>query len=419
MVIIVTGIISVGLASYLKLAVNQQRSVARSAAWNETIPVLEAGIEEALAQISSGTDAASMINNGWSISGTNYVRERTLDGNRYVARISVGVPPVIISSGFVNVPGTTSTVVTRTVQVGTRSSSLFMKGMVAKGQIDLRGNNIRTDSFDSSSTSYSTGGIYDSSKAKSNGDVATNSGLVNSLSVGNANILGKVSTGPGGSVRIGPKGAVGDAAWHAGGNSGIQPGYSSDDMNVSFPDVVAPYTVGLPPVGGTLGGTNYAYILTTGDYSVSSLSLSGSSNNKILVTGDARLYVSGNISLSGQSGIIIDSTGSLKLYAAGASTSIGGNGVANGSGLAQDFQYFGLPSNMSLSFNGNAAYNGTIYAPHADLSLGGGGKNNYDFVGASISKSVSMNGHFNFHYDEALANMSAGGKYVITAWNEL
>ena len=78
-----------------------------------------------------------------------------------------------------------------------------------------------------------------------------------------------------------------------------------------------------------------------------------------------------------------------------------------------------MPGNTRVGFNGNAAYIGTIYAPNADLSLGGGGNNTYDFIGASVSNTVSMNGHFNFHYDEALANMNGGGNYVITAWNEI
>lgn len=116
---------------------------------------------------------------------------------------------------------------------------------------------------------------------------------------------------------------------------------------------------------------------------------------------------------------MIDSSATLKLYGAGASTSIGGNGVANESGIAENFQYYGLSSNTSVSFSGNAAYAGTIYAPDADLSMGGGGNNTYDFVGASISKTVSMNGHFNFHYDEALRNMNSGGGFTIASWNEI
>ncbi|HSH14605.1 MAG TPA: hypothetical protein VLD18_01130, partial [Verrucomicrobiae bacterium] len=60
-----------------------------------------------------------------------------------------------------------------------------------------------------------------------------------------------------------------------------------------------------------------------------------------------------------------------------------------------------------------------IYAPQAHLSLGGGGSTAYDFVGASVSRTVQMNGHFNFHYDEALGRTDTEGLFVIASWNEL
>lgn len=417
--LIVTALLGVALAGYLKLVSAQNYSVARSQAWNRSIPVLEAGIEEALAQISVGRDAASMVNNGWTLSGTNYVKQRDLaDGDRFVTRISVSSPPVIESTGYVRIPMSTNEFVARNVRVNTQGGSTFMKAMVARGQINLNGNNIQTDSFDSSNSSYSTSGQYDATKRRANGDVATNSGLVNSLSVGNADIYGRVATGPGGSVSIGSNGSVGDAAWHTAGNSGIQPGYSTDDMNVSFPDVTAPYLVGLPPAPGIVGGTNYNYVLSTGDYSMSSLSMSGNSGNRLLVSGDARLYVTGNVSLSGSSSIVIAPGARLRMYVGGSSTSIGGNGVVNGNNNATNFSYYGLPSNTSVSFSGNAAFTGTIYAPSAALSLGGGGNNNYDFVGASVSSTVTMNGHFNFHYDELLGRLNNGATYYVTAWNE-
>jgi hypothetical protein len=30
-----------------------------------------------------------------------------------------------------------------------------------------------------------------------------------------------------------------------------------------------------------------------------------------------------------------------------------------------------------------------------------------------------MNGHFNFHYDEALKNFGNTGGYVVSTWNEM
>jgi hypothetical protein len=104
---------------------------------------------------------------------------------------------------------------------------------------------------------------------------------------------------------------------------------------------------------------------------------------------------------------------------AAASASLGGNGVANPSGNAFNVKYFGLPSNTSLSFGGNAAFSGVIYAPNAAFTLGGGGSTTYDFVGSSITASVRMNGHFNSHYDEALGRIGMSRGFIPTSWNEM
>jgi hypothetical protein len=40
-------------------------------------------------------------------------------------------------------------------------------------------------------------------------------------------------------------------------------------------------------------------------------------------------------------------------------------------------------------------------------------------VGASVTQSVQMNGHFNFHYDEALGALGPKTSYTITSWNEI
>jgi len=38
---------------------------------------------------------------------------------------------------------------------------------------------------------------------------------------------------------------------------------------------------------------------------------------------------------------------------------------------------------------------------------------------ASITDTVQMNGHFQFHYDEALADLGPDNGYIIDTWNEL
>jgi hypothetical protein len=391
----------------------------RSQQWNLALPIAEAGVEEALAHLNYVGDGSRGAN-GWVLTNGVYLKERLVGSNKFVASITTDTNnPTIVSKGYVvGLDGATMLSSPRTLSVTTTNDALFTKGIVAKGVIDIKGNNIATDSFDSSDPNYSTNGRYDPAKAKDNGDIATNSSLTNSLSIGNADIKGKASTGPGGSIAFGPNGGVGSKAWIEGGNSGIQSGYSSDDMNVTFADVKIPFNGGAStPVAGNLNGTNYTYLLSSGNYQLTALSMSG--NAQMVISSNCVLYVTGNVSISGNAKITIMPGATLKLYVAGSTVDIGGNGLANQNVNALSFSYYGLPSNTSLSFGGNASFTGTIYAPQADLSLGGGGSDSYDFVGAAIAGSVHMNGHFKFHYDEALAKIGPKRVFLITGWNEI
>lgn len=424
--LVATGILAAALAGYLKLVSAQNYSVARSQAWNRAIPILEGGIEEAMAQINWNRNPSSLVSNGWVLNGTNYVKTNILNGEYSITKIALLAWPIIQSTGSAKIPLQNGEYVSRTVKVTTKTTSPFTKAMAADGVIDLNGNNVATDSFDSQSSTYSNGGLYDPSRRRANGDVATNGQIIN---VGNADVYGHVSTGPGGTSQVGSNGSVGDLAWHTAGNSGIQSGYANDDMNVEFSAVTPPPVSPFIPASGNVGGTNYAYVLgnqlltgQTYSYTMSSLSMSGNgSGSQMLVTqgNDVTLYVNGNVSLSGQASIIVAPGARLRMYVNGASASFGGNGIANGSGNATNFMYYGTSNNTSVSMTGNSAFVGTIYAPSADLHLGGGGNNTYDFVGASVSRTVSMNGKFNFHYDENLGRLDNDAYYVVTSWNEL
>ena len=431
-------LLGVGLASYLVLVSSQNYSVMRSLAWNSTIPILEAGAEEALTQLHHH-GITNLSANGWvavtSEHGPAYYKKRFLGDSYYEAYITPTDPPVVFSYGYVPAPlspgshvgmilaslptgeRTAPGYLMRRVRIQTTGGALFAKGMVAEGQINLNGNNVSTDSFDSEDPDHSNIGLYPSgnnSKTKDMGDVATNSGLVNSLNVGNANIKGRIATGPGGSVAIGPNGTVGSKTWVESGRRGIETGYVQDDMNVDFKPVSVPFTSGYTiPGGGTVGGIHYNYILGSGNYKLNTLS------GRVLVTGEAVLHVTGSISFSGNNYLKIGSTGSLKVYNSGASASFSGNATWNEDGTALKLQYWGLPSNTSVAISGNGAFTGTIYAPSAALTLNGGGKDEYDFVGASISKTVQMNGKVQFHYDEALSRNGPLRDYVVTSWNEM
>ncbi|HEX5221700.1 MAG TPA: collagen-binding domain-containing protein [Verrucomicrobiae bacterium] len=568
-VLVACGIVSMSIAGYLALITQQSQLSARSQTWNMAIAISEAGVEEGLEHLNS--NSADLGADNWNAEGPIYSRTRTFpDGNSYTVTIDNTQPisPTITSRAYISTRGFAqnrpqvfvaaaginlgaSQPLTRAVRVTTSRSGLFLAAMVAKKSIDLNGNGILTDSFDSTLPALSTNGKYDPAKAGDLGDVASNAGIIGVVSVQNANIYGHVHTGPGGTATVGSQGAVGSHAWQSAGNKGIQPGWATEDANFTFPDTTAPYSTGLPPlkdqdivspVGvatnvtyvngtptfplaapsgytlspivtnsatitstvypgsksgmitntsyntvttypGAIPGlvTNYAsfttvssypgptpglttnyngsgkkimgysyatsfnytyptyayrypeltysynlysgtiqyatnhfdYVLQSGDYYATELT------GKVYVGGKARLVLPNGLNMSGNDQFVLGMLGHLTMYVGGNSLTVGGNGVLNPNGFAGNFIVYAAPSVTTFTLNGNGEFTGVIVAPNAHAQMNGGGNAVQDFIGALMVNSVKMNGHFQFHYDEALARMPATGRFLITSWDEI
>ena len=455
---LVTLIVGVALSSYLTLVSVQNQSTLRSQAWNNSIPIMEAGIEEALTALQYYR-SANMDKSGWTFNAADgfYHTSGTLRNgstqnapNAYSYDVGIKLPPlgqpdqpIIECFGYSPSPNNLATspdkrlsspygmilgavglaplfkpdvsTTKRKVRVITRSDPLFSKAMAAQGLIDMNGRWILTDSFDSTDSKYSTLGQYDSSKNKAGGDVATNGQLVN---VNNAVILGHVATGPGGTVQIKQWASVGDKSWVP--TIGIEPGYATDDMNVDFGGVSVP--------AAAVNTTKTAYSSTSGGANLLTGGVLGTTNyfklnnlsGKITVTDNVVVYVpaGGTVNFSGsKDGITLANGATLTMYVGATSVTISGNGIVN-PGSALNFQYYGLPSNTSISISGNGNFTGAIDAPSAALTLNGFGSNG-GFIGSCIVNSVTMNGDIKFHYDEALAKLGPIRGYIVTSWNEV
>ncbi len=358
----VVAVAAIVLASYLLIVQAQTASVARSQSWNTLISVSEAGAEEGMSLINKGAPAIlpsgllwtnGAVADGWTVSGGIYTMTRTLyNNNSYTVTVDItgslspypvitctatvpynSIPwvfssaggPFLATGGVITgngAPSNSTVTVGRKVQVQTVPSPLFTAAVVTKLNFDLNGNGTTVDSFDSSTSVYSTGGLYDSTKRKSNGTIATDSSIVGDISIGQGNIYGHVYTGPNTAqtaVQVGNNGAVGDAAWQASGGTGIEPGYWKGDFNMNIPDVPTPTFSGgaLPAaVGGVIN-------VNGGNYTVTSV---GSPLN---ITGPTTLWVQGSF---GQ-GVTIATTNNASLVlfvgqasGTGDSVAMGGNG---------------------------------------------------------------------------------------------
>src|SRR5579884_2723326 len=215
-VLLTIFVVAVAITSYLSLVTNQNNTVARSQAWNEAIPVAEAGVEEALTQIHYCW-IDNLSTNSWTLGADGYYHKNRTnsDGSYYSVCIVPTNPPTIFSTGYVRVPyySLTNTYVVRRLRVTTRPPS--SGGISSKGNIIMGGNGY-VDSFDSSSSQYSSNGQYVASMREANASVITDESLPGAITA--TKIYGNVTTGPLGTV-VG--GSVGDVNWVNGGTNGI------------------------------------------------------------------------------------------------------------------------------------------------------------------------------------------------------
>jgi hypothetical protein len=449
----VIAVAAIALASYFTLVQYQTAAVARSQTWNSSLPLAEAGLDEAMALVNKNaggiiTDAWAWTNNiagdGWTAftNGQTSV-SRTLagtDGYSATVDITSGVP-VISSAGrvtiltvpwgfFASVHGpflgaqvgnspnqATSATLGRKVLVTTVLDTLFPAAIVTKSNFNMKGNNTVVDSFDSTDP-LAVNGQYTVAARRANGDVATDSSIIDSLHVANGNIYGKVMTGPGtvqSAVQIGSQGAVGSVAWNSNAvNRGkIQPGAWAGDFNVNIPDVKEPGFAG----NAFPAATNGYITLNGGNYTSPTAPTS-----PLKITGPTTVWIQGG---SSQNIVLASTNASLILYVGTTNTAnsdsldLHGIDYINSPGSARNLQVYGLPSLTSIDMTGNSGFNGTIYAPSADLKGGGGGNNILDTSGAIIVGSITLNGHWNFHYDEHLKVNGPNRGWIAKDWKEV
>jgi hypothetical protein len=422
--LITTAIIGLALAAYLTLTANQNQLIVRSQVWNSALAVAEAGVEEAFTQ-GNLNYPTNMVSNDWALDGGKYVKANVVGdgglggpGRRWgqlrkdYGHFQVSIASntaysfTIISTGYFAMPGS-DMFVGRSVRIGASNMPIFTASIVLIDKLDMNGNNVLTDSYDSSDTNKSNLGKYDPLKAGDKGDVACIGGVKDAYGVGNANIWGHAYTGPGTIPEVGPNGSVGSVSWQQGGNLGIEPGWWKPDLNMTFPAVKAPYNVGLPPAAGIVGTNTYDYVLGSGNY------LSTTLDGNTLVTGNAVIYVTKTVKFGTGESIKILPGASLRIYC-GASDAVFG-AVDNQNTDPTTFMYFGLPSNSSVQVQGQSMWTGCVYAPKAQFILNGSGA----MCGSVVARRGKLNGNAAIHYDESLYKAPYRRGFVMTDWDEL
>src|SRR6185503_15410399 len=87
--LVIAGVLGIALAAFLNVISSQNSYTVRSQVWNACMPIIEAGLEEALVHINDSSDAA-WDDNGWSWDATAQVftKQRSIGGGYFKVNIA-------------------------------------------------------------------------------------------------------------------------------------------------------------------------------------------------------------------------------------------------------------------------------------------------------------------------------------------
>jgi len=182
-------IVAMALASFLTMVSVQHQSTLRSQSWNSAVPAMEAGVEEALTQIYHHGTTNFSTSDGWRLNAADgfyhNIGRLKIGDSKEVYSYDVGIKPptvpgpdqpVIECLGYAPAPLNLATsyrspygmilgglvptyspdipTTKRKVRVIAKRQTPVSYAMLAKGQINMNGNNIATDSFDSAADPF-------------------------------------------------------------------------------------------------------------------------------------------------------------------------------------------------------------------------------------------------------------------------
>jgi hypothetical protein len=161
---------------------------------------------------------------------------------------------------------------------------------------------------------------------------------------------------------------------------------------------------GMPAGGGApydlLLQNNEITIFTQGTYRLNRIRLTDDAS--ISISGEVTLYVEDRIRIEDRGAINIQPGGSLTIYAA-RELIVRNRGKLNPTEDPEKLIIFGTPSFNSIQFTGNSLMHGAIFAPNANTTI----QTNAEIFGSVIADRVTIEDDAKLHYDEALGR--AGG----------
>jgi len=292
---------------------------------------------------------------------------------------------LITSTG--HVPFSSGLTVEKRVKVLVFPRAMFNNGIFGQTSVTINGTPL-ADSYDSSA------GPYTEESATGNCDIGTNGELTIG---GNALVEGDVFVGPDGEIS-------GDVSSYITGETY----YSANPVeleDISLPDEFS----SLENHGDMALASSDTMMLPSNDYYYESISLKAQSN--LTLSSNTRIYIATDFSIAGQAAVFTGDN--VEIYIGGNGDFAGG-GIVNTTTMPSNLQIYGLGNDTNLTFSGNSAFYGAIYAPYSSVVLTG----TSDYFGAVVGKDVDLTGTNNFHYDEDLRENGPTQGYDIAYWQE-
>ncbi len=287
----------------------------------------------------------------------------------------------------------------RTVSATLRLKGLFEYAILTKETLILKPDTL-VDGYNSEDPLDTDVEVDISTQSTADASIILNTGVV---------VEGDVSVGIGGD----PDTAIKDM----GATTGDQfSGIIEEPLPLISPPALPVMGVDIAATGETVtigpaDNGQYGNIILTKGATLGVLEISG---------GDVVLYITGSIDLGESCELVVKDGSSLTVYIDG-DIHCRTNSAINAEYPPEDpakFQIYGTAEvQQSFDIKAKNNWSGTIYAPNADVILYAKG----DFYGSVVSNSFELKAGGNYHYDEALREVSiedVGVRFVVKRWYE-
>ena len=424
-ILLVTVIMGTGMAlalgSFISIAVESTKLSNRSFYSNSVLNLAEAGVEEAIWALNKNDWTGWSVHTSGTMNRTRTVSSINLgQGTRGQTKVVVygatGVPnPRVVAEG--RATPVIGPAIEKQIEVRLGRRSKWANGIVAKDQVRFSGGVTEIDSYLSSVG-------YDAAHPRDNGSAASVSVATDAVSLSNAKVWGRVATG-GSPPVVGPNGEIRGYDTQAGVK--VDPDRISNDFYADLePPPIPSTTTGI--ILGNISGP-YTFIGSSDPNAPTRFVVSNLDNKSHEVTkilGYAELVVTNEIEIRGSfvvggtdaaTGLGIPSA--VEIHAEG-DVDVAGNGLMNMTGRPENLIIFGrsTPGNQLITLGGNGAVQAAVYAPLTEVVLNGGGTGGVWF-GSVVGRTVTINGNYDFHYDEDLQNKTDGNPFAVSRWLEL